>query len=101
MQIHEDSKVQHTSSNGLQRPACDSCFRVTGFADYSATEKAGTLRAGGGGSENLVLHGVKLERYVWGKVGALCATDYKWVQQEQVEQGKIIPVLATHLNRES
>ena len=24
------------------------------------------------------------------KVGALCATDYKWVQQEQVEQGKLI-----------
>lgn len=23
-------------------------------------------------------------------VGALCATDYKWVQQEQVEQGKLI-----------
>ena len=22
--------------------------------------------------------------------GALCATDYKWVQQEQVEQGKLI-----------
>lgn len=29
----------------------------------------------------------------WTKVGALCATDYKWVQQEQVEQGKIIPVI--------
>lgn len=29
----------------------------------------------------------------WDKVGALCATDYKWVQQEQVDQGKIIPVL--------
>ena len=24
------------------------------------------------------------------QVGALCATDYKWVQQEQVEQGKLI-----------
>ena len=23
-------------------------------------------------------------------VGALCATDYKWVQQEQVDQGKLI-----------
>ena len=68
MQIHEDSKVQHTSSNGLQRPTCNSCFRMTGFADYSATEKAGTLKADGGdvggGNENLVLHGVKLERYV-------------------------------------
>ena len=24
------------------------------------------------------------------KIGALCATDYKWVQQEQVMQGKLI-----------
>ena len=24
------------------------------------------------------------------KVGALCATDYKWVQQEQVVQGKLV-----------
>ena len=23
-------------------------------------------------------------------VGALCATDYKWVQREQVDQGKLI-----------
>lgn len=23
-------------------------------------------------------------------VGALCATDYKWVQQEQVVQGKLV-----------
>ena len=23
-------------------------------------------------------------------IGALCATDYKWVQQEQVMQGKLI-----------
>lgn len=26
-------------------------------------------------------------------VGALCATDYKWVQQEQVDQGKLIVVI--------
>ena len=25
-------------------------------------------------------------------VGALCATDYKWVQQEQVIQGKLIVI---------
>ena len=23
-------------------------------------------------------------------IGALCATDYKWVQQEQVMQGKLV-----------
>ena len=48
MQIHEDKEAQHASSNGLQRPTCDTCFRMTGFADYSATEKAGTLKADGG-----------------------------------------------------
>lgn len=48
MQIHEDKEVQHASSNGLQRPARDTCFRVTGFADYSPTAKAGTLKADGG-----------------------------------------------------
>ena len=26
-------------------------------------------------------------------VGALCATDYKWVQQEQVDQGKLIVMI--------
>ena len=29
----------------------------------------------------------------WTKVGALCATDYKWIQEQQVAQGKIIPVI--------
>ena len=26
-------------------------------------------------------------------IGALCATDYKWVQQEQVMQGKLIVMI--------
>lgn len=91
MQIHEDSKVQHTSSNGLQRPTCDSCFRVTGFADYSATEKAGTLKADGGdvggGSENLILaYAPPYQK----KVGALQSTDYKGVRNQMVYEGKLI-----------
>jgi hypothetical protein len=48
VQIHEDKQVQYLASDGLQRPPCDTCFRMTGFADYSATEKAGTLKADGG-----------------------------------------------------
>jgi hypothetical protein len=36
--------------------------------------------------------GVRSVRYILYQdtIGALCATDYKWVQQEQVEQGKLI-----------
>lgn len=26
----------------------------------------------------------------YSKVGALCATDYKWVQQQQVTEGKLV-----------
>ena len=46
-------------------------------------------------SELLVLNDQRGQRSVGhllyqDTVGALCATDYKWVQQEQVEQGKLI-----------
>ena len=36
--------------------------------------------------------GVRGTRYLLYQetIGALCATDYKWVQQEQVMQGKLI-----------
>ena len=67
MPIHEDKQMQHVTSNGLQRPSGDSDEKVTR-----------------GGCKPCPS---------WDKVGALCATDYKWVQQEQVEQGKIIPVI--------
>lgn len=35
------------------------------------------------------------------RVGALCATDYKWVQQEQVEQGKLIIEIPRNDSRSS
>lgn len=89
MQIHEDSKVQHTSSHGLQRPTCDSCFRATGFADYSATEKAGTLKADGGDGGQRELDSCLCSPYQK-KVGALQATDYKGVRNQMVYEGKLI-----------
>ena len=33
-------------------------------------------------------------------IGALCATDYKWVQQEQVMQGKLIVYETDNYNHE-
>ena len=43
--------------------------------------------------------GVRGTRYLLYQetIGALCATDYKWVQQEQVMQGKLI-VYETNFN---
>lgn len=52
---------QHTSS-------CRTFNQISQSADYRASEKSVSLTccggSYGGGSENLVLHGVKLERYV-------------------------------------
>lgn len=57
------------------------------FFEWHEDDKSVTLRerggSYGGGSETLVL-------IYTDKVGALCATDYKWVQQEQVMQGKLV-----------
>ena len=67
-------------------------FRNSGFGKYTETEVAETLRSSGGD-----IGGGKREPCPsWDKTGALCATDYKWVQQQQAEQGKIIPVRVTH-----
>ena len=41
----------------------------------------GCCGGGGGGTRYLLYQET---------IGALCATDYKWVQQEQVMQGKLI-----------
>ena len=67
------------------------CYAHAGYGKYAEEQTAECLRASGGD----VGGGVREYRSCpsWNKVGALCATDYKWVQQEQVEQGKIIPVL--------
>lgn len=68
------------------------CFNHAGYGRYAESEIGECLRASGGD-----IGGVREYRPCpsWNKVGALCATDYKWVQQEQVEQGKIIPCRAT------
>ena len=58
------------------------------FGEYHEDDKSVTLRSRsatcGGGKR-----GTRYLLYQ-DKVGSLCATDYKWVQQEQVMQGKLI-----------
>ena len=71
-------------------------FGNSGFGNYTETEVAETLRSSGGD-----IGGEQEPCPSWDKTGALCATDCKWVQQQQVEQGKIIPVRVTHSNPES
>lgn len=94
MPIHEDRQVQHAASNGLQRSTSDyfvidrAAFNQGENAKYDIEIRGGVLPDTGGKRPTR-------GSYVgtWDKVGALCATDYKWVQQEQVLQGKIIPVI--------
>lgn len=50
--------------------------------DISVTIRNKSGSYGGVGSPRYLLY--------TDRVGALCATDYKWVQQEQAEQGKLI-----------
>lgn len=63
-------------------PELIATFSVDSIANYKEASQATTLRASGGdsggGSENLV------------KVGALCATDYKGIKNEVVENGKCV-----------
>ena len=58
------------------------------FFEWHEDDKSVTLRNRGG----VIRRRVRSPRYLLyqDKVGALCATDYKWVQQEQVMQGKLI-----------
>ena len=57
------------------------------FFEWSEDDVSVTLRHSGGSFGGVRSVGHLLYQ---DKVGALCATDYKWVQQEQVEQGKLI-----------
>ena len=94
MQIHEERQVQHAASNGLQRPTSDyfvidrAAFNQGENAKYGIEIRGGVLPDTGGERSTR-------GSYVgtWTKVGALCATDYKWIQEQQVAQGKIIPVI--------
>lgn len=87
--------MQHAASNGLQRSTSDyfvidrAAFNQGENAKYGIEIRRGKVLPDTGGERPT------RGSYVgtWNKVGALCATDYKWVQQEQVFQGKIIPVI--------
>lgn len=77
----------------LQRPTSDTCFCKTGFGKYVETEFAGTLRASGGDLGGQREYCDCEYCGTWEIVGALCATDYKWVQNQQIAEGKILPVI--------
>ena len=64
------------------------------FFEWHEDDVSVTLRNRGGS-----YGGVRGTRYLLYQetIGALCATDYKWVQQEQVMQGKLI-VYETNFN---
>ena len=57
------------------------------FFEWHEDDKSVTIRNCGGsyGGERSVRYLLYQDT-----VGSLCATDYKWVQQEQVMQGKLI-----------
>ena len=73
----------------LHRSSADEkiVFSKTGFSKYEEISVAETLRSSGGD-----IGGEREPCPSWDKTGALCATDCKWIQQQQVVQGKIIPV---------
>lgn len=58
------------------------------FFEWHEDDKSVTLR-NKGGSYGGGQRGTRYPLYA-DRVGALCATDYKWVQQEQVEQNKLV-----------
>lgn len=62
-------------------------FGKKSFSKYEEISVVETLRSSGGD-----IGGEREPCPSWDKTGALCATDCKWIQQQQVAQGKIIPV---------
>lgn len=92
---HKDSGHAECIRSGRNENTDYHCYDLREFGKYKESKKAGCLRQtggdAGGGSECLVVKRRTIPCPPWQKVGALCAADYKWVQQEQVMQGKIIP----------
>ena len=78
----------------LHRSSADEkiVFGKKGFSKYDEISVAETLRSSGGD----IGGGQREPCPSWDKTGALCATDCKWIQQQQVVQGKIIPVRVIH-----
>lgn len=68
------------------------------FFEWHEDEVSVTLRNRGGSYGG----GERGTRYLLYQdtIGALCATDYKWVQQEQVIQGKLIVYESNKCNDE-
>ncbi len=64
------------------------CLTEKRFFEWHEDDVSVTLRNKGGsygGGQRSTHHLLYQDT-----IGALCATDYKWVQQEQVYQGKLI-----------
>lgn len=78
----------------LHRSSADEkiVFGKKSFSKYDEISVAETLRSSGGD----IGGGQREPCPSWDKTGALCATDCKWIQQQQVVQGKIIPVRVIH-----
>lgn len=81
----------------IDRDKDDDCFIIDRSSfNQGVNAKFEMIIRRGGGSTHVSSNGSACSSHpcqTWEKVGALCATDYKWVQQEQVDQGKIIPVI--------
>ena len=68
------------------------------FGEYREDDVSVTLRnkSGSYGGERGTRYLLYTER-----IGALCATDYKWVQQEQVMQGKLIVEVTDDISKDN
>lgn len=86
--MEERKPELHDKRDRLQRPSRDSCFAETQIGRFREQTICESLRASGGNA------GGQREYRLWDKVGALCGTDWRWVQQ--VMQGKIVVVRVTH-----
>lgn len=61
------------------------CYSEKRFFEWHEDDKSVNIRASSGS------YGGQRSACLYQKtIGALCQTDYKWVQQQQVEQGKLI-----------
>ena len=84
-QLGEQNADSHSPAYGIDRYAYNQGENGQfAFSILENIEPSIVARGGGGGSRS------ETWKLYQEKVGALCATDYKWVQQEQVVQDKLI-----------
>lgn len=62
------------------------CYAEKRFFEWHEDDKSVNIRASGGSYGG----GVRSPCLYQETIGALCGTDHKWVQQQQVIQGKLI-----------